>query len=443
METIYSLVTKPINQNVGIIRISGSRTFEIIKKLFPEFIPSKNKVEFKKLYYKNEFIDDVLILTFIAPESFTGEDVVEIHCHGSLFIISKIISILNKFELRQAKNGEFMQQAFMNGKIDLLQSEAIDKIVTSEDVNLTNQALKNLNGEQKKFITELLNNLEDLFSRIQVSIDYPENTDLPKYNLVKIKDDFSLVLNKLEKIIFDSQKLIKYSEWIILSIIGMPNVGKSTLLYTLVKENRAIVSNIEGTTRDIIESNIYIDNIKFTIRDTAGIRNKTNDLIEKEGINRALNSIKESDIILLLIDGTKNIEMQLTNFSEIISENKNNLIKVITKSDLNSNKNYLSISALNNDIDDLLNNLKKFVSKNIFDFKKNQNPILITQNQIDQFFLVKEGLENIISFIEKENTLDVITYELEYLIKKVSQIIGKEIDQNYLTNLFSNFCIGK
>ncbi len=444
MRTIYSLVTKPINQNVAIIRISGPETFSIVKKIIPKLNHKKNNIEFHKIFHKKEFVDDVLILTFVSPNSFTGENVVEIQLHGSMFVVKKVLSILNSYGALQAEPGEFMKQSYMNGKIDLTQSEAINTLILSENEELSKLSSRNLNGSQTLFINSLLERLGEIVSNIQVSIDYPENTDLPKYNLGRIKKEIKIFIKDFKIIINDSKRLIKYSKGIVISIVGFPNAGKSTLLNAFSKEERAIVSSTEGTTRDVVESIMYIDGVKVTLQDTAGIREKTNNKIEKEGIKRAYNSLEKADLILILLDGTKKISKQRDFFKKIKSDHGKKIIEVISKADLQDKKDdsEVNISAKNNDINDLLNKVKKFIKENIFDSKKN-NPLLITQNQIDNFNIVLESLDNAVSMIEKNETTDIVAFELETAMKKLGSIIGEKIDQDYMTNLFASFCIGK
>lgn len=442
-ETIYSLVTKPINQNVGIIRISGINAFEAIKKIAPNFKPAKNHVEFQKISNNDGFIDDVLILSFIAPHSFTGENIIEIHCHGSLFIIQKIISELNKFGLRQSKPGEFMLQAYLNGKIDLLQAEAINTIIKSENKILTEKSLSNLNGKQSNFIDVVLNKLSDIVSRIQISIDYPENTDLPQYNLSEIKKTIKKMCIEFEQIIVQSKKLINYSKGIKITLIGIPNAGKSTLLNKILNENRAIVSNIAGTTRDIVDSTIYINDIKVTIQDTAGIREETNDPLEIEGIKRTIEATLNADIVLILYDGTKNIFSQKKIFSKMIKTDENKFIEIISKADLKKNEHPLNVSSIDETFLKVVDKIKEFIEINIFNENENTMALLISQTQIDNFKIILNSLNTIIKLIDDNQLIDIIAFELENLLKNVGKIIGKKIDQNYLSNLFSNFCIGK
>ncbi len=441
-KTIYSLVTKPINQNVGIIRISGPRAFEALELIAPKFKPEPNKVEFHKLQGTNGYIDDALVLSFVGPNSFTGEDIIEIQSHGSMFVIQKIISELSKLDFQQSEPGEFMKQAYMNGKIDLSQSEAINTLILSENKKLTEKSLDNLNGKQSNFINEALHKLGDVVSRIQVSIDYPENTDLPEYNLQEIGKSIIEFKNEVETIVDDSQRLVNYSKGIKIALVGIPNAGKSTLLNTLLKEDRAIVSDIEGTTRDVIDSITYIDGLKVTLQDTAGIRNETNDVIEREGIKRSIDTIDKANIVLVLLDGTKDLSEQREFFNDIINKHSNKIIEVITKADIIKNEG-LNISNDETSLNLLLDEIKVFVKNNIFDEDRNNNSLLITQNQVDNFNSILNSLNIALSFIEMDETPDVIAFELEQSMKMLGKIIGKEIDQNYLTDLFANFCIGK
>ncbi len=441
-KTIYSLVTKPINQNVAIIRISGPEAFGAAELFVEDFHPKQNNVEYKKLKHNDVFIDDALVLTFIKPNSFTGENVIELQTHGSMFVVEKIITILNKNNFVQSDPGEFMRQAYMNGKMDLTQTEAINTLILSENKKLAETSLENLNGKQFNFINTSLEKIGDVVSRIQVSIDYPENTDLPEYNMKSIGESVVKLKNEIEKIIDDSQRLINYSKGIRIALVGMPNVGKSTLLNNLSRENKAIVSDIEGTTRDVVDSIIYLDGLKTTLHDTAGIRSETDDPIEKEGINRSLKMIDESNIVLLLLDGTKDLVEQRNFFKTIFEKHNNKIIEVITKSDLVKNEG-ININQDNSSLTPLMDKISSFIKSNVFDEKNDTNTLLVTQNQIDNFNKIISSLNSAITYINLDETPDVVAFELEQSMKELGKILGLEIDQNYLTNLFANFCIGK
>ena len=448
MDTIFSLVTKSINQNVGIIRVSGSETFHLLKKIYPGIKIKKNSATFQKLFDKEKFIDDTIVLIFENPNSFTGEDLIEIQFHGSIFVAKEIINIIESTGLaRQSEAGEFTKQAFINNKIDLTQSEAINSIILSENELLTKAATKNLNGFQKNFINKLINKMEDIISRMQVAIDYPENTDLPKYNLKNISEEIKNIILELDIIIINSKKIIKIDKGIKVSIIGRPNAGKSSLFNSLLMEEKAIVSKIKGTTRDVIESNIYFKGVKFLFQDTAGIRKFSNDEIELIGMEKAIEAPRNSDIILFLLDPLENIKEQLGEF-DYITKGKTSVIKVITKTDLlNENdldkfKQFIKISSTKNDLNELEKEISMIMDKQIFEHLDSSN-ILTTENQYQKFTEINNSLKETISLVEKGYSEDIVFFEIERAMKLLNLILGKQLEPDYLMNLFKNFCIGK
>lgn len=443
MTTIFSLVTKPINQNVAIIRISGPKAFFALEELTKEKRQDFKPLRVLKLSDK-EFIDDVIILSFKNPNSFTGEDVVEIQCHGSMFVVKKILSLLHNIDfLRQANNGEFMKQAFENNKINLLQSEAINTLIKAENETLANQSSLNLNNNQTNIIKKFINDLKNIIAIIQITIDYPENSDLPKYSSKNLEKNLLSFHSKIETIINDSKKLLNISKGIKIAFVGKPNVGKSTLLNALLNEERAIVSSKKGTTRDVVEGILYINGVKATLQDTAGIR-KTSKSIEKKGILKANKVINSADIIILLLDGEKNIKKELLFFNDVVNKHNSKTIIAVTKKDLNNKESeFISISAKENDISSLLADISKYVENKIFSSDINNNAILISENQISIFSVVEKELKNIISLIQNKETLDLVVFELETTLKILSEAIGEKLDQDYIQKLFSSFCLGK
>lgn len=437
METIYSLVTKPINQNVAIIRISGPDAFKAIKNLVKDFVPKQNTVLFKEIEIDNKFLDQALILSFIAPNSFTGENVIEIQSHGNMYIVEQILNELSKQDIRASEPGEFMKQAFMNNKIDLTQSEAINTLILSENKSLTERSKLNLSGKQTDVINQTINKLTQILAKIQISIDYPENTDLPEYSKKGIKELLIKHKNEMIKIISNSKSLIKISKGIKVALIGKPNAGKSSLMNALLDEERAIVSEFQGTTRDVIESSLIINDVKVTLQDTAGLR-ETNDLIEKEGIKKTMETLVKADIVIVIEEPSDRIDyINLNNF-------KNKIIKVMNKNDLEKNvdHDYISISALNKQIEPLLNKLKEVIKHDLT--KVNiEDAMLITSNQVKKFEDVLNHINESIKLIEDDLPIDIISLEVEQAIKKLGLILGTEIDQDYITNLFATFCIGK
>lgn len=437
METIYSLVTKPINQNVAIIRISGPDAFKAIKNLVKDFVPKQNTVLFKEIEIDNKFLDQALILSFIAPNSFTGENVIEIQSHGNMYIVEQILNELSKQDIRASEPGEFMKQAFMNNKIDLTQSEAINTLILSENKSLTERSKLNLSGKQTDVINQTINKLTQILAKIQISIDYPENTDLPEYSKKGIKELLIKHKNEMIKIISNSKSLIKISKGIKVALIGKPNAGKSSLMNALLDEERAIVSEFQGTTRDVIESSLIINDVKVTLQDTAGLR-ETNDSIEKEGIKKTMETLVKANIVIVIEEPSDRIDyINLNNF-------KNKIIKVMNKNDLEKNvdHDYISISALNKQIEPLLNKLKEVIKHDLT--KVNiEDAMLITSNQVKKFEDVLNHINESIKLIEDDLPIDIISLEVEQAIKKLGLILGTEIDQDYITNLFATFCIGK
>ena len=439
MKTIYSLVTKPINQNVSIIRISGPDTFVSLKGFFkPEISTKGNTAEFRKLYNKDgEFVDDVIVLGFRNPNSFTGEDLVEIQSHGNIFVVKKILSMLEGLGFKQATPGEFSKQAYMNNKMDLTQADAINTLINAETEVMANAASKNLNSKQSKNIDDNIKMLSEIISRIQVSIDYPENRDLEEYSDATLNNMMQEMIEKVTSDIKQSETLIKIDEGVKLSIIGIPNAGKSTLLNALIDEEKAIVTEIEGTTRDIVESQILINGVKITLQDTAGMRD-SKDKVESIGIEKSKESAREADIVIALIDGSKDIEEQREYIKTIVD--REDIIEVINKKDLKDNEG-ISISAKDKDISELINYLEKYISEE-FDLNSITSATLINSAQISSFAKVLDSLIKAQELL-KDNTTDVILFELEDAIAELGRMKGIEIDQEYLTNLFSNFCIGK
>lgn len=443
MHTIYQLVTKPINQNVAIIRISGKETFSTVSKLFNSKIkPNGSSIVFRKLFIKNKFVDDVLILTFQKPNSFTGEDVIELQCHGSMFIVKKIMSELHKLGLQEAKRGEFTQRAFFNKKLDLTQSMAINTLINSENEELAQRAAESLNGAESSLVKESMNYITDIYSRIQVGIDYPENTDLPEYNLEVLKKELIKYLKKLESIITDSKKLQKVSEGIKVAIIGIPNAGKSTLLNALLNEDKAIVTDIEGTTRDIVEGSLYVNGIKVTFQDTAGIRDAKGK-VEQIGIEKSKKALEHADIAFLLIDPTKSIKQQEEFFKPLIEKYKNKLTILTSKSDLKKSDKYKNISATKGNVKVVLSSIEKFFTKKENNFTNLSNSILISQEHINSFNKIFNSLSKVAQLITDSSTVDLIMLEMQDCLEELGKVIGIKVDQDYFTNLFANFCLGK
>ena len=447
MSTIAAISTAPGNAGIGIIRLSGDDCFKILQKIFKP----KNKGEIKGYTIKygnivksenDEIIDEVLVSYFVAPKSYTKENMCEINSHGGIVVENQILEECLKNGAVLAEPGEFTKRAFMNGRIDLSQAEAVIDIINSKTEKEMMVAQRHLEGSLSKKIKDIQGEILNLMADIEASIDYPEY-DIEETTNKKINDTLNSVEEKLLKLknSFENGKILK--EGIKTAIIGKPNVGKSSLLNLILGENRAIVSDIEGTTRDTIEEYINIKGIPLKIVDTAGIR-KTNDEVEKIGVERSINNISDAELIIALFDDSRTFDDQDQKILDLI-EGKKTII-LINKIDLGKNlikeNDIIEFSTINETgLDKLYNKIEELFKLNELDC---ENTEIITNNRHKQQILyaledVAKGRES----LETHMPVDITAICLKDILERLAEITGENVSEDIINEIFKKFCLGK
>ena len=445
IENIAAIATPLGIGGIGIIRVSGVSCIEAVNKFLKKSILNQEANTIKLNYFLNneEIIDEVMISVFKGPRSFTGEDSVEINCHGGIYVTNKILEILLQDDnIRLANPGEFSQRAYINGKKNLIELETALNIIESKTENA--YAINNFNtlDNTKKKLLLIKEKLLDIIGQIEVKLDYPEYTDIKEINdsdcLIKLHD----LKNQIAKIIEDSNKGQLIINGLKTVIIGAPNAGKSSLLNCLAKQNKAIVSDIRGTTRDIVETEVNLGKIVFHLLDTAGIH-KTEEIIESLGIEKSLALIDEAQLILLVIDVNENISEEIY---QIYEKNQEKILVILNKCDDNKKhtkhlNNEISISVKNNYNIELIQEeiLLKF---NLNDDLK-QQPIVTSVYQIAKLLNVKENLELAIINLENELDIDLVNIDLKNALYELGEILNTNVKSDILNHLFSNYCLGK
>ena len=455
-DTIAAVGTALSNSGISIIRISGKDSLNIIRKIFvsnSKIMP--NNIIYGKIVEDGKVVDTVLVSYFKNPKSYTGEDVCEINCHGGVQITKEILQLVLANGAKLAEPGEFSKRAFLNGKMDLTKAEAVINLINSKNTTQARIAANNLEGDLYKKIKEVREELIELMAHIEVSVDYPE------YDYDEVENDnvISLLNKKIIEInnilsTYEQGKYIK--DGVNVVILGKPNVGKSSLLNTLSKSEKAIVTEIPGTTRDVIEERINIGNIILNLSDTAGIR-KTDDFVEKIGVKRSIEKIDEADLVIYLLNAESDIDDE---DKEILSKIQNKGIKLITvinKMDkeqklkidtiLNELKQFgvndvIKMSVLNNKgIDELKNKIEEIFNTNDLDF---ENELIITnERHRDLLNKSKEYLEVAKKEIGDNEPIDIVSIVIKNATKSLGEIIGADVNQDIVNKIFEKFCLGK
>jgi tRNA modification GTPase len=431
---------------IALIRISGNKSISTINNIFSKNLTNEKShtAHFGNIIDKTDIIDEVIVTIFHKNYSFTGEETVEISCHGSKFIQNKIIELLIDSGVRLANPGEFSMRAFKNGKVDLAQAESIADLIESESEAAHKTAIQHLKGGFSKKLKYLREKLIDFASLIELELDFSEE-DIEFANRKQF-EDLVKELHKETSILINSFRLGNViKNGIPVAILGAPNVGKSTLLNSLLNEDRAIVSEIAGTTRDAIEDQIVINGLNYRFVDTAGIR-KTDDKIENLGIERSLSHAKKSNIIIYLIDATKDIKSQLKIIKKLNIEDQDKVIRVINKIDLNEKisseiNDAICISAMNQTgIDNLKKQICNFTNTKNLD---SNNTIITNQRHYEQLIKTLAELELVIKGLDDGLSNDLLAINIKESLYHLGLITGEVSSDDLLGNIFGKFCIGK
>lgn len=448
-DTICAIATSVGTSAINIIKISGKESISIVNKIFTkDLLKAKtHTITFGYIKDKEEKVDEVLVSVFLEPNTYTGENIVEINTHGGLAVTNKILEMLLEQGCRLAEPGEFLKRAFLNGKRDLLEAESISDLINAKTEASRKMSMNGVTGELSRIIKNLRNKLLTIIANIEVNIDYPEYEDAIVYTNELLKTNIIEIKNELKKIVDESEKGSIIKNGINVGIVGKPNVGKSSLLNRLINEDKAIVTDVEGTTRDIIEGKIVINGIEINLIDTAGIR-QTSNVVEKIGVEKSKSILETSDLLLAIFDGSKpltkddlDILKEIENKKSIIIINKEDLPMKIEKEKFSRYKTLQISIKENKGINDIIEEIKSLFNLN--ELETQDFTYLSNARQIN---LIKNCLslsEEIDKQNEKNTPVDLIQIDIQRLWEKLGELTGESYKDELLDEIFSKFCLGK
>lgn len=448
-DTICAISTALGVGAISIIRVSGDDAIDIVNKIFDKDLTKKEShtINYGHIVYKGEIIDEVMVSIMKSPKTFTKEDIVEINSHGGVAVTNKVLEILLLEGARLAEPGEFTKRAFLNGRIDLVEAESIMDLIESKTETSRKLAISGMEGKVSKLVKNIIDNLVKVNANIEVNIDYPEYEDIEIVTKEKIEEMSKYINKELTKLLNESEngKLIK--DGINTLILGRPNVGKSSILNKLIEEDKAIVTSVAGTTRDIVEGQIRVNGILLNIIDTAGVR-ETEDIVEKIGVEKSLSLVNDADLIILVFNNNEKLTDEDKKLLEYTKEKKR--IVVINKIDLENN---LDISNLKNERivkvsalkDSGIENLKNEINDmfNLEEINLGDFTYLSNSRQIS---LVKKAVEiskNLEDALNNDVPIDLLEIDIKEICEILGEIIGESYDDKLIDTLFSNFCLGK
>ena len=448
-DTICAIATSVGTRAINIIKISGKESISIVNKIFTkDLLKAKtHTITFGYIKDKEEKVDEVLVSVFLEPNTYTGENIVEINTHGGLAVTNKILEMLLEQGCRLAEPGEFLKRAFLNGKRDLLEAESISDLINAKTEASRKMSMNGVTGELSRIIKNLRNKLLTIIANIEVNIDYPEYEDAIVYTNELLRTNIIEIKNELKKIVDESEKGSIIKNGINVGIVGKPNVGKSSLLNRLINEDKAIVTDVEGTTRDIVEGKIVINGIEINLIDTAGIR-QTSNVVEKIGVEKSKSILETSDLLLAIFDGSKpltkddlDILKEIENKKSIIIINKEDLPMQIEKEKFSRYKTLQISIKENKGINDIIEEIKSLFNLN--ELETQDFTYLSNARQIN---LIKNCLslsEEINKQNEKNTPVDLIQIDIQRLWEKLGELTGESYKDELLDEIFSKFCLGK
>ena len=438
-DTIAAISTALNNQAISIVRLSGDEAIEIANKIFDRDLnhTQGNTIIYGHIMEDGHKLDEVMVSIFRAPKSYTMEDLVEINCHGGVYITRRILSLCLANGARMALNGEFTKRAYLNGRIDLAKAESINDMINANSEVQIKSAMKGIDGSISRLIEPLCDDIMNMIGMIEVNIDYPEYDDVEIITNEKLLPKLHEWISISDEMIDKAQRFRVIKEGLKTAIVGKPNVGKSSLLNALLNKDKAIVTDIAGTTRDLVEDDVRLDNITLHLIDTAGIR-ESDDVVEKIGIERSLKAIKEAELVILVIDASKDMDEEDKELLEL-TKDKDRII-VYNKTDMNDDVKGIKVSALNGDISELKNYLNERYDK---DQSLIDEDILNNERQIALMIKANKGLKDMLKEVDYGYELDLVSSDLYTVYHDLSEIIGKSYEDDLIDHLFRNFCLGK
>lgn len=449
MDTIVAISTAIGVGAISIVRLSGKDAIDIVDSIFSRDLKNveSHKVVYGYIKDNEEVIDEVLVTVMKSPKTYTLEDIVEISCHGSISTTKKILELIMLKGARLAEKGEFTKRAYLNGRIDLIEAEGINELLNSDSELNRKISINKVSGKLSQLIKTFKDNLLNIISDIAVNIDYPEYTDIYVTTNENIKKEVDYIENSLKSILKNSVDGEIIKAGIKTAIIGRPNVGKSSILNSLLDYDKAIVTNIPGTTRDLVEGSVLIDGVTFNLIDTAGIR-ETEDIVEKYGVDKSLKQIEEADLVILVLNNNE----VLTNYDKDLIEKSNDKkrIVVINKTDLENKldisnldlENVIYINTIEKEKIDILKD-KIIELFNLVSLNSSDLMILTNTRQIN---LVKESLailQDVKQALNNNDPIDLIEFDLKNIYEKLSEMLGEGSKLDVIDRIFERFCVGK